>query len=278
MSHAPKISIIIPTFNAAAHLERCLQSIAAQDYSNVEIIVVDQTSADDTKSIAQNAGATVITIPKPAFYSPPSKSRNIGAKQAGGEIYYHLDADMALGDGLLNEIAELYASSSDVAWIVHEVDQPVGFWSRCKAFERRCYWGNDKIESARVVRAEVFNQIGGYNEEISSGEDMHIHSKYKGIGTVGYCKATVNHHIGSLNYLMLVKKKFQYGKTAILYTSEHSANGLDVLREELRMFALHWKDFLDNPVSGIGMLFLKFSEYSGGALGLIYSKLYGKNG
>jgi glycosyltransferase involved in cell wall biosynthesis len=46
------VSIIIPTYNSARTLEQCLISIQNQDYTNIEIIVVDNNSSDETKSIA----------------------------------------------------------------------------------------------------------------------------------------------------------------------------------------------------------------------------------
>jgi len=49
----PLVSIIIPTYNSARTLEQCLISIVAQDYKDIEIIVVDNNSTDTTKEIAQ---------------------------------------------------------------------------------------------------------------------------------------------------------------------------------------------------------------------------------
>ena len=156
------VSIIIPTFNSEAHIGRCLTSIKKQTYKNIEVLVVDQDSKDATEKIAHDFGARVIRVKKPKFYSPPSKSRNIGAKEAKGQIFYHLDSDMQLSKGLIKEAVEFFDKQQNIgALIVHEEDLTNGFTSKCKALERRCYWGNDNIESARIVRRTIFQKIHG---------------------------------------------------------------------------------------------------------------------
>jgi glycosyltransferase involved in cell wall biosynthesis len=46
------VSVIIPTYNSSRTLEKCLESIKNQSYKNIEIIVVDNNSKDNTKEIA----------------------------------------------------------------------------------------------------------------------------------------------------------------------------------------------------------------------------------
>lgn len=271
MTNNRLISIIIPTYNSQKHIKACLESIKNQDYKSFEVIVVDQSSMDDTIKIAKQYGCRTTIRPKPQFYSPPSISRNVGAKEAKGEILYHVDSDMVLEKGLLSEIAKLIEEKYD-ALIVHEIDITKGFWSKCKAFERRCYWGNDKIESARVVKRSVFEQVGGYDENVSSGEDFNIHKKYKTIGKIGFCKAAVRHNLGELGFLKTVKKKYNYGKTATIYSSENKESGLIVLKDELWCFIRNYKMFLSSPIYGLGCLVLKFSEYLAGVIGLISNK------
>lgn len=50
----PRVSIMIPMYNAAAYIERCLQSIFAQDYPNLEVIIVDDCSTDDSAALTQS--------------------------------------------------------------------------------------------------------------------------------------------------------------------------------------------------------------------------------
>lgn len=267
------VSIIIPTYNAAAHLEACLQSIRRQTYKNIEIIVVDQESIDSTKAVALKFATKVITLPKPDFYTPPTRSRNSGARVSEGEILYHLDSDMDLSPALVEEIVDIFSGDAHLgALIVHEEDRTSGFWSKAKAFERRCYWGNDKIESARAVRRSVFERVGGYDEHISSGEDFDIHRRYKEVTNIGFCQNVVIHNLGTLSLSRTLTKKFNYGKTADLYFRKHSVTGFSILREQLICYARHYPALFRHPVLGAASLLLKIAEFGSGTLGLLAHK------
>jgi len=87
-----RISIIIPTLNEATNIKETLASI--QPSTNVEIIVVDGGSKDNTQKIAQSLGITVIS-------SPPGRAvqMNSGAAIASGEIVLFLHADTRLPNG-----------------------------------------------------------------------------------------------------------------------------------------------------------------------------------
>src|SRR3990172_9382448 len=169
------VSIIIPTFNSERFLDKCLKAIKNQNYPFYEIIVVDQQSTDRTIDIAKKYKATIIPTKKPKFYSPPSKSRNMGAKVAKGEYLYHLDSDMEVSKNLFQEVVSIFKTRGEIGGImVYEKDKTKGFFSKCKALERRCYKGNDDIDAARIVRKKIFEKVNGYDEEISSGEDFAI--------------------------------------------------------------------------------------------------------
>ena len=74
---------------------------------------------------------------------------------------------MILQPGVVREAVEQVEGASAV--VVPEVSIGEGFWSRVKALERSCYLGDDTIEAARYVRRDVFERIGGYDEEIVAG-------------------------------------------------------------------------------------------------------------
>lgn len=266
----PLVSVVIPTYNSGHHLNRCLESISKQTYGKIEVIVVDQSSTDNTLQIARKFKSKVVKQPAPTFYSPPSRSRNIGARASKGQIIYHLDSDMELSPELINEAVIKLGDQSIAALIVHEKDIAENFWARCKAIERRCYWGNDKIESARVVRRTVFEKIGGYDEKISSGEDFDIHRRYKRLGGVGFCEKKVQHRLGSPSFTRLVWKKYQYGKTAKEYFKKNQESGASLLFEQLKCYLKNYRLFLRHPLLGFGSLTLKSCEFLAGGLGSIF--------
>ena len=90
MNH-PSVSVIIPAYNASATLTSCLESINATDYDgDVEIIVVDDVSTDDTCAITEEFGCTLI---RQRDNGGPALARNAGAKAARGDILFFVDSD-----------------------------------------------------------------------------------------------------------------------------------------------------------------------------------------
>ncbi|MFA6533792.1 MAG: glycosyltransferase family 2 protein [Patescibacteria group bacterium] len=90
----PLISVIIPTFNEAGNLPRCLAAICGQGYPREkdEIIVIDDYSTDETVAIAERFGARVIF----SGFKHIEKSKSLGLAEANGELILFLDADVFL--------------------------------------------------------------------------------------------------------------------------------------------------------------------------------------
>ncbi|PJJ79452.1 glycosyltransferase family A protein [Mucilaginibacter auburnensis] len=88
----PLISVIIPVYNAALYLQECIESVIAQTWPNLEIIIIDDGSTDESLSVAQqyqHKQINVITQPN----GGACKARNRGLKEAKGEYIQFLDAD-----------------------------------------------------------------------------------------------------------------------------------------------------------------------------------------
>lgn len=100
------VSVIIPIYNAASYLAKCLDSVLSQTLTNIEIICIDDASTDACSKIlaeyvAENKNITIITNKQ---NSGSSFSRNIGMKYANGEFIFFLDADDFLADNISLEI------------------------------------------------------------------------------------------------------------------------------------------------------------------------------
>lgn len=91
---SPKISIIIPVYNAGKYLLKCLNSVVAQTYSNLEIICVDDSSRDESLSIIKGIAQNDIRIKIIQKENEGvSLARNVGLKVATGEYVMFVDAD-----------------------------------------------------------------------------------------------------------------------------------------------------------------------------------------
>ena len=85
-----KISVILPTFQAAAYWPAWLEAMQQQTLS-AELVVVDSSSTDGTADLARAAGARVAVIPQTSF--DHGASRNLGASLASGEVLVFMTQD-----------------------------------------------------------------------------------------------------------------------------------------------------------------------------------------
>ncbi|WP_203989579.1 glycosyltransferase family A protein [Sphaerisporangium rufum] len=85
--------MIIPSHDRSDVLRLCLAALREQTYPHLEIIVVDDHSTEDVAQVARSAGAKVV---RTEVNGGPTPARNLGAEHATGEIFFFLDADIAL--------------------------------------------------------------------------------------------------------------------------------------------------------------------------------------
>jgi glycosyltransferase involved in cell wall biosynthesis len=103
-----KISIVIPAYNEEEYIASAIECFLKMTYYPLEIIVVDDGSIDRTAEIASNFPIKLIQIK----HSGPAKAKNIGIKEADGELIVIHDAnDIILDDNFLTKISETYISS-----------------------------------------------------------------------------------------------------------------------------------------------------------------------
>lgn len=112
-----KVSIVIPVYNAASTLDRCLGSIFAQTYPDFEIIAVNDESKDESLSILQSYAQKDSRLSCYSIaHGGVSKARNFGLERATGEYLQFVDADDDLDERFLEKMIYLLEStSSDLA-------------------------------------------------------------------------------------------------------------------------------------------------------------------
>jgi len=98
------ISVIIPLYNEAQTIEKCIRSIQAQTLKPFEVIVVDNNSTDDGDQIAVESGAKVIRENRQG----PAWARLAGFKESRGEIIAYTDGDCVADKNWLSVIAESF--------------------------------------------------------------------------------------------------------------------------------------------------------------------------
>lgn len=112
----PLISIIIPAFNAEKYIGRAIASALRQTYNNIEVVVVNDGSTDQTEKLVSDICAVekrVRLISTPNF--GVSHARNIGVDGSKGEYFSFLDADdELLDDGIMKMFTCITAHDADI--------------------------------------------------------------------------------------------------------------------------------------------------------------------
>jgi glycosyltransferase involved in cell wall biosynthesis len=259
-----RVSVIVPTRNSARTLGACLGSIRAQTYSDLEVLVVDNSSTDETREIAPRLSDIVVV-------GGPERSaqRNRGARLAKGAAFFFVDSDLVLEPTVVTECVDAAAAGAD-AVVVPEESFGEGFWARSKALERSCYLEDGSIEAARFFTREIFELIDGYDEALVGEEDWDLHARATNAGArVGRAVARIWHDEGPLRLHHLIVKKFQYGKTLGRYAQKHPALARSQLRLFRPAFLRHRGRLARSPLLTCGMLVMKAAEAAAAAAGLI---------
>lgn len=148
-----KISVIVPVFNAEKYLDRCINSILSQSYKNIEIILVDDGSTDNSGLICDKysiCNKNILTFH--TKNSGAAAARNLGLKKATGDFFAFVDSD----DFIENDMYELLfdrinKDKSDLAICSTKiVDEQGAFleWHKCH---------NDEVISRDEGIIRVFN-------------------------------------------------------------------------------------------------------------------------
>lgn len=103
-----KISVIIPAYNEAQYLGRCLESLQKQEELADEVIVVDNNSKDDTASIASSFGVRVVKELSQGI----TPARNTGFNTASGDIIARCDADTILPPDWIKRIKKHFENGN----------------------------------------------------------------------------------------------------------------------------------------------------------------------
>lgn len=263
------VSIIITTKNEADRLPYLLKSLKDQTFRDFEVILVDNNSSDKTRALAKRSGCRV-------FVKGPERStqRNFGVFKSRGEYVLILDADMILTNRILESCNEVVKSKPYFgALIIPEKSFGVGFWSKCKEFEREFYVGDETIEAPRFFKKSVFKEFNGYDERITGPEDydLPLRMRKKGV-KIGRINEFILHNEGGFSPIRSARKKFYYASHASVFLKRHPEQVFTTGNLIFRpVFFRKWRKLFSRPELALGMFIIKTLEGFGALAGIIYS-------
>lgn len=143
----PLLSVIVPIYNVAPYLKECLDSVISQTYQNLQIILINDGSRDESEKIAQeylsDSRVELVSVQNGGL----SKARNIGLDRAKGEYVYFIDSDDYIAKGFLQEMVEI-AQRFEVEFVCN--DQIVSFGINEAKYKQREEPKEAKIDSQSI--------------------------------------------------------------------------------------------------------------------------------
>ena len=186
MADSPRVSIIIPAFNAASVIAETLVSVMNQTFTDFEVLIVDDGSNDNTVDVAKtfcvaDARFQLIT----SNHAGLSATRNIGIKQSRGEWIAFVDADdIWLPEKLARQMETVGERSEvDLSFTNYH------FWDGTHVLRTRTFYEGMSAKneilprlierctylvSAVIVRADLFKRVGGFDVTLPCCEDWDL--------------------------------------------------------------------------------------------------------
>ncbi len=195
------VSVIVPVFNGRQHLARSLSAIRRSSYPDLELIVVDDNSSDDSPLIAKKFTDTVLELKE---RRAPGFARNFGARQAKGDIFFFVDADVEIKPDTVARVAEEMKKDPDVVAVFGSYDDsPLekDFFSQYKNLfhhfvhqganaDAKTFWAG-----CGAVRRDAFLKAGGFAEDYSTASIEDV--------VLGYRLIELGHKIRLLKHLQV---------------------------------------------------------------------------
>ncbi|MDZ4770958.1 MAG: glycosyltransferase [Chloroflexota bacterium] len=179
------VSVIIPVHNGAVFLPDAIQSVRAQNYSPIEIIVVDDGSTDATADVASSLGDDVHLIRQPK--RGVSAARNVGFAAASGDLIAFLDADDLLTPGTIAAEVGCFESNPDIDMVGGYMQLIPLLGADGAAVHAPTMIRNIPQLTVQMgcalFRSALVERVGGFDETLSYAEDVdwHLRAEESGI-------------------------------------------------------------------------------------------------
>ena len=196
------VAVVVPVYNSTADLEHCLASLAASDFKDFEVLVIDDGSTEPVKPLVDFHGFGYLRIEGPGG---PARARNRGVARVKGRYVVFVDADVCVHKDTLTRFAAAFASDPTIDAVIgsyddapakrnflsqyknlfhhyvhQQCDGPIGtFWSGCGAIRRDLFLSFGGFDEKRYRRPAIEDiELGTWLN--AAGHKIILDSRIKG--------------------------------------------------------------------------------------------------
>ncbi len=201
----PFFSVVIPLYNKEKFIKATLQSVANQTFSNFEVIIVDDASTDSSSAIAQTFSSGSVSIIRHPKNKGLSAARNTGIKAANANFIAFIDSDDVWKTDFLEKMhqmilrfpeAGIYGAGYEEVYadgLVVDIDKNIDLKPGKMTIISDFFAANAHqpifCYSSVVVKKEVFETVGYFDENITLGEDVDFNIRAASQFQVAYYNA-----------------------------------------------------------------------------------------
>ena len=196
----PLVSVIVPVWNGERFLAEALDSILAQEYEPLEVIVVDDGSTDGSAAIAQARDVRYYVQPNRG----PGAARNTGVAAAQGELLAFLDQDDVYLPGKLALQVETLAKRPEIGFVFTRIDVFLEPGVERPAWLPADWFVTPPVgycPSTLMLRREAFAAVGEFDTDYTafSDGDWFVRARRAGVENVVLDDVTVRYRIHGRN-------------------------------------------------------------------------------
>ena len=181
-----KISIVISVFNEAGSIKNCLDSLLKQELKDYEIIVINDGSTDRTTEILQEYRNEKKILLLEQKHLGPGAARNLGAKEATGEILVFVDADMEFDRNFVKKLVgsiekgKVVGTFSKEEYLLNKKNKWARFWNINLGRPPEKMHKDDYPDTQpvfRAIRKSEFDRVNGFDTKIGYTDDWSLSRK-----------------------------------------------------------------------------------------------------
>lgn len=225
-----RVSIIVPAYNAVGTIGECLEACLNQTHQDIEVIVVDDSSTDNTPALINACPVTYVRQNKKG----PAAARNLGAHHATGEIIAFTDSDCVPDPSWIEELLKgfregvvavggTYGIRNDSSFLARLIHEEIVL--RHEQFSEEV----DFLGSFNVAfRKEAFDAVGGFDESFlrASGEDNDLAYRLQDEGgTLHFASAARVAHYHPTKLLPYLRTQMRHGFWRMKLYAKHPGRG-----------------------------------------------------